>query len=319
MRGITSGHKLCDDVEQFAPAGKTQWSRRPPLAQHGIHLRGAKPHREVRNVARRDLATAYARKLQREGFVGADGMKHDRAFGRACGKRSIFRGFEKKLKKCMHVLHLSPELIRNLDASATFACGRWRHAGYSSPMRILSALALVLGVSSMVRATTIVPRSEPDLARLSDAVVFGHVLEVRHVAEGGRAYTIATLEIIASARGPEPTSLVSLQVPGGIVAPGIMQHVAGSPTLEQGQLWLGFLNQVDGRYVPRGLSYGLWPVVRGRDGAFVVSRPAAGAAPSAALPVGVVSVDTEPVESVLARVRGYLIAPDAAPHDGVRR
>lgn len=133
-------------------------------------------------------------------------------------------------------------------------------------------LLLVASALNPVMAT-VLAMSEREMLQRSDVAAFGSVLAIRHVAsESGWTHTQADIQLFKIVRGPEVGSVITIEVPGGPRSGGIVDHVAGSPNLQAGQLWFGFFQKHGDHHIPLALKYSM---LRGRhaaDGSYRVYR-----------------------------------------------
>ncbi len=109
---------------------------------------------------------------------------------------------------------------------------------------------MLLALLTSARATLVAAALDPAaLAVLSDATVFGDVVDVRNVWEGGRIWTVATLDLV------DLDESADVWIPGGCIA-GVCLTVAGAPWVEPGERVFVFLNHDR----PTSLAQGLFHV-----------------------------------------------------------
>lgn len=143
---------------------------------------------------------------------------------------------------------------------------------------------IVLGVSgyspfiSQARASTVLAASDVELVKAADLVVLGHIDSVHiEAAPGGGWMTVARVTLKQLIRSAELDvavgQVISVASLGGSGTDGKTTHVYGAPKLTVGRQALMFLRlSPDGSYRSLGLSYGVWPVIRGDDGQMRATR-----------------------------------------------
>lgn len=137
---------------------------------------------------------------------------------------------------------------------------------------VIGACALLLGTAAF--GTTLVYRDLPELARTSDAVVRGKVVETqsRWTADRSRIVTDVTIEVAETLKGA-PGRTVTIVQPGGRVG-DIGQKVAGLASFEKGEEVVVFLEKRgDERFVVNGLAQGKYRVERTSDGKAAFAVP----------------------------------------------
>lgn len=109
---------------------------------------------------------------------------------------------------------------------------------------VLSAFGVLFMGQRTAEAAVMKATSLAELTRGSDLVVRGKVAsrEVQSSPDGGRLFTIVTLEVADSWKGAAPAT-VRIQVPGGEKG-GIGQVVHGAPGFADGEEVVVFLRQV---------------------------------------------------------------------------
>lgn len=135
-------------------------------------------------------------------------------------------------------------------------------------------IVLLLLVSpSAALATSIVAHSEEELVRRADVIAFGTIVRTHtHVDRKGRVITEAELQVRKGLRGAQDGEFIVIAVPGGKLANGMAARTVGAPSLESGQMVLGFFESRGGARLPLGLSFGLLRVVPDREGSLRVYR-----------------------------------------------
>jgi hypothetical protein len=131
-------------------------------------------------------------------------------------------------------------------------------------MRKLMAIALMVAASRAV-ATQAVAVSVEELARQSDAVVRGQVVEkhAQRTEDGLRIFTVVELQRAAALRGRAQPRL-QVVVPGGIVG-RMGQRVDGAPSFIPGEEVVVFLQRAGAeRFRVTGLAQGKFTVTGGR-------------------------------------------------------
>ncbi len=140
-------------------------------------------------------------------------------------------------------------------------------------MRRPLLLVLLLGLPLEAAATTIIALPEPALVRRSDAIVVANVVRTDTVIHpGGRVATRATVQVMRTVVGADALEMLTVEVPGGRLANGLVAHSPGSPSLRAGDLVVGFLERSGEVYRPLGLSYGLLRVRKDAAGTYRVYR-----------------------------------------------
>jgi len=143
---------------------------------------------------------------------------------------------------------------------------------------------LIAGVglcwASSAAATTALKLDLESLVANSNAIVLGHVTEVRSLEEGGRIYTETTVRVDEAWKG-EATDTVTIRHPGGRVGDTVTR-VYGLPGFEPDERVVVFLRRNDAsstseqslRFTVTGLRQGKFHVTVGPDGStpFVVPR-----------------------------------------------
>jgi hypothetical protein len=150
------------------------------------------------------------------------------------------------------------------------------------------ALALVLGLSAIVRATVLIPADLAELTADATAIVHGRVVDVRADWLAGRR-AIETYVTVAAATYLKGNlgETVTFRVPGGRLG-AYRSFVVGAPAFDVGDEVILFLGS-HGPSVPYvlGLSQGLYRVR---------TDPASGR--RTVIPPAIVSPDVEPVRLV---------------------
>jgi len=182
-------------------------------------------------------------------------------------------------------------------------------------------------VPTSASATTIVALDDAALVKAADTIVVGSVIGTQTlVLKGGAIVTRANFQVYRVLRGAKVGDVLTLDVPGGRVG-GMIADTSGSPKLQAGQMYLGFLESHAGVRVPLGLSYGLLKVRTDASGVRRVYRDTDGLymlAPGGG-PVDPKSVQIrdETLESVISRVEMLLggtlgaLAPTTPAHQTV--
>ena len=146
------------------------------------------------------------------------------------------------------------------------------------------SLSLVLGSSA--RATVLIPADLGELSRDARAIAYGRVaaLDAQRTDDRGTIETIVTLEVETYLKGGlGPT--IRFRTPGGDLG-RFRSVVVGAPEFAIDQRVVVFLG-AHGPSVPYilGLSQGVYRVVRGAAGGWVVTPPAMLAATPASVPI----------------------------------
>jgi hypothetical protein len=167
-------------------------------------------------------------------------------------------------------------------------------------MRRLRALVLAVVASAGLpaAAATFVAPSVEEMARSSDAVVRGRVVDVASRADAaGRIVTEVDVAVASTWRGAaEPT--VRFAVPGGR-AGGLALRVDGAPTFEPGEEVVLFLTRTGGGWRVNGHALGKFRV----DGAEARSAASGANVLAGALAPGERRVGAMPVDELERRVR----------------
>lgn len=122
---------------------------------------------------------------------------------------------------------------------------------------LIIALTLLPCVAS---ASSVVAVPEAEMLARADAVVVGSVSQLEPYWDDRLGIrTRARLQVHHGVRGASDGDVLTLDVPGGILA-GLSTQVSGAPRLVQGQLMLVFLEAYGQVYRPLGLSYGVYNV-----------------------------------------------------------
>ena len=178
--------------------------------------------------------------------------------------------------------------------------------------RLLTVLALTLGVIAPAWATSLEQLTLDEIARKSTAIVRARVTGSRVATLGTNIYTYFQLQVIETWKSPGQTSgqpPTEVAVPGG-VADGIRQSVTGAPQLKPGLEYVLFLwTSRSGLTQVIGLSQGLFKLSEESSGKAVAQRPAASELMlnRSGLPVddGAVSM---PLQDLRAQVRLALVS-----------
>ena len=161
-----------------------------------------------------------------------------------------------------------------------------------------------------VYASTVLALSESALVQSADLVALGKIERVRNYVDlNGQAFTRAEFRITRGVVGPKAGFLVTLEVPGGKLANGMISVVEGAPEFQMAKVALIFAVQNHEVYRPMGLAYGVWDIVQDAKGLTRVVRDQHGLnlvspvtrdvqAPSA-------SAETELLDVVLARLKNH--------------
>ena len=142
--------------------------------------------------------------------------------------------------------------------------------------------AILLLAACPADAAVMVPASVEELARASDAVVRGRVLDTaaRWSADGRRIVTEVEVAVSGVWRGAAP-GRIRVTAPGG-ERDGVAQRVDGAPAFSSGEEVVLFLARRGTTWRVRGLALGKYRVVGAaarpdlRGVAFAAGRPAEG-------------------------------------------
>jgi hypothetical protein len=139
------------------------------------------------------------------------------------------------------------------------------------PLLVLTALLLPLSAA----ATQYVPVDFREMVTASEAIVHGHVVDVRSEPTRDRlmVVTYVTLDVAEHLKGTFRDS-VTFRVPGGQVG-RYRRIIVGAPQFERGDEVVLFLS-ARGPSVPYvfGLSQGVFRIARAADGRALVTPPA---------------------------------------------
>lgn len=109
---------------------------------------------------------------------------------------------------------------------------------------IATTLAVVLGLPSSGRSTTVLRQSLPSLTAASSAVVRGVVLDLTaHAESNGHPYRIASVRTDETLRGKAPGT-IHLRLAGGRDVRGVTWTVPGVPDLAPGDEVVLFVERV---------------------------------------------------------------------------
>lgn len=137
------------------------------------------------------------------------------------------------------------------------------------------AAALAAGVAGTAQASVLRALTVQQLRDGADAIVSGKVVRVRSVRAGGTVETVVRVRVQHAWRGPADRVLV-VRTPGGVAA-GHRLIVAGTPTFEQGQHVLLFLERDGAAWRLVGQFQGVWRLDPNRPQAALASSPAGAA------------------------------------------
>ena len=142
----------------------------------------------------------------------------------------------------------------------------------------LGILGVAVGCLTVLSASTLQRLSLKDMVTKSTMIVQGKVLTGTSAAlRGPIIYTHYQIAVTATYKGMPSGPSVDVAVPGGALN-GMMQPVAGAPTLTAGQQYVFFLwTSKSGLTQVIGLSQGLFSVTTNAQGQVMVSRGAASA------------------------------------------
>jgi hypothetical protein len=147
-------------------------------------------------------------------------------------------------------------------------------------MRRALALAVLLASAKAAAATFVVPSVE-ELARSSDAVVRGRVVDLASRAVGGGRIVTEVEVSVASAWKGAPDATLRFVVPGGS-AGGLVLRVDSAPAFEPGEEVVLFLSRSGATWHVSGQALGKFGVVGSEarpglgDARVLPRRPAAG-------------------------------------------
>jgi hypothetical protein len=183
-------------------------------------------------------------------------------------------------------------------------------------MRLM--VALLLGLAGPSSATTLLAFEVPELAKLADVVVRGHVsgLAARWSGDRARIFTEAQVEVSEVLKGTMVAKVAVVQ-PGGVIG-DVGQMVHASARFTVGEEVVLFLERRGGRYTVAGMVQGKYRVERSADGKTAWAQAALDEAafldPATRQPVSRRSAPV-PLGMLLDQIRGAL-RPSAAPTSG---
>ncbi len=173
-------------------------------------------------------------------------------------------------------------------------------------IRRLPTLLVLLILPVVAEATVVVPADLGELAREARAIAVGRVAAVDgHWTDDRRTIeTIVTLDVDVYLKGSLGTTL-QFRIPGGVLG-RYRTIVVGAPSLAADERVIVFLG-ANGPMIPYilGFNQGIYHVMRGNDGAWMVSPPAMlPAAVTTRVVRGDPSRKTLPLADFESRVRG---------------
>jgi len=131
----------------------------------------------------------------------------------------------------------------------------------------MAALAVSAGPAS---ASTVLNVSIEDMARLSKFVVVGKVVgQQGGVHEDNGIETSVSLRVIDSFKGTARAGTTLVFHTRGGEHDGVISHAVGDAVFKTGQIYLVFIEEIDGRLYNVGLSTGIWDVRSGQPRTFV--------------------------------------------------
>jgi hypothetical protein len=142
----------------------------------------------------------------------------------------------------------------------------------------LAILGLAVGCLTSLSASTLQRLSMKQMILQSTMIVEGKVQPGTSAAlRGPIIYTHYQISVTAAYKGTPSAQSIDVAVPGGALN-GMLQPVAGAPTLTAGQQYVFFLwTSKSGLTQVIGLSQGLFAVAPNAQGQVMVSRGAANA------------------------------------------
>ena len=142
----------------------------------------------------------------------------------------------------------------------------------------LAILGLAVGCLTSLSASTLQRLSLKDMILKSTMIVQGKVQPgTSAVLRGPLIYTHYQVSVTTAYKGMQSGQSVDVAVPGGALN-GMLQPVAGAPTLTAGQQYVFFLwTSKSGLTQVIGLSQGLFTVTTNAQGQAIASRGAASA------------------------------------------
>lgn len=145
-------------------------------------------------------------------------------------------------------------------------------------MARLAILGLAVGCLTCLSASTLQHLNMKDMVQKSTMIVQGKVQPgTSAVLRGPLIYTHYQISVTTTYKGTPPGQYIDVAVPGGALN-GMLQPVAGAPTLTAGQQYVFFLwTSKSGLTQVIGLSQGLFTVTTNAQGQTLVSRGAANA------------------------------------------
>lgn len=140
----------------------------------------------------------------------------------------------------------------------------------------LAILGLAVGCLTNLGASTLQRLSMKDMVLKSTMILEGKVQPGTSAAlRGPIIYTHYQISVTATYKGMPSGQSIDVAVPGGALN-GLLQPVAGAPTLTAGQQYVFFLwTSKSGLTQVIGLSQGLFSVMTNAQGQVMVSRGAA--------------------------------------------
>lgn len=144
--------------------------------------------------------------------------------------------------------------------------------------KLAAILGLAVSCLTCLSASTLQRLSLKDMTLKSTMIVQGKVLPGTSAAlRGPIIYTHYQIAVTATYKGSPAAQSIDVAVPGGALN-GMLQPVAGAPTLTAGQQYVFFLwTSKSGLTQVIGLSQGLFNVATNAQGQAMVSRGAANA------------------------------------------
>ena len=127
---------------------------------------------------------------------------------------------------------------------------------------------------SIVNATIIVVPNHTELINKSTNILFGSVVN-KHTYRNktGHIVTKVDVQIVTNVKGRAETgSIVSFEIPGGVLNEHITSYVSGSPSLKSGEMIFCYLINRGGILIPWGFSYGILKAYKNNAKQWILNR-----------------------------------------------
>ncbi len=109
-----------------------------------------------------------------------------------------------------------------------------------------------------------------ELAKTSDLIVQGEVLEISSRMESKHIYTYVKVKISNSFKGDFPDA-VTLKIKGGKIG-NIVEKVSGNPSFEKGERVILFLKKRGEFFYPSGMALGKFKIINENGIDFVINN-----------------------------------------------